>query len=111
MTKIDEAQNLGLNCALFDRGGSPHQTNSYKRLIITLHEEMSRTYDEAMEADRDLSLHVLGSLPEETVPTPGAITPPDREERVNAVSALAAIPMPTPKELMHRAKKLQSFLL
>ena len=62
-----------------------------------------------MEADRDLSLQVLGSLPEETVPTPGAITPPDREERVNAVNASAATPMPTTKELMHRAKKLQSF--
>ena len=70
---------------------------------------MSHTYDEAMEADRDLSLQVLGSLPEETTPTPGAITEPDREERVFAVNALAATPMPTPKELMHRAKKLQSF--
>ena len=44
MAKIDEAQNLGLNCALFDRDGSPHHTNSYRHLIMTLHEEMSRTY-------------------------------------------------------------------
>ena len=43
------------------------------------------------------------------MPTPGAITPPDREERVNSVNALAAIPMPTPKDLMLRVKKLQSF--
>ena len=43
------------------------------------------------------------------MPTPGAIIPPDREERVTAVNALAATPMPTPKELVHKAKKLQSF--
>ena len=62
-----------------------------------------------MEIDRDLSLHVLGSLPEEPVPTPGAISPPDREEHTNAVNALAATPMPSPRDLMHRAKKLQLF--
>lgn len=84
-------------------------TNTFKSLITALHEDMTSTYDEAMEADRDLSLQVLGSLPEELVPTPGAITLPDREERVNSVNALAAVPMPSPKELMLRARKLQSF--
>ena len=45
---------------------------------------MTRAYDEAMEADRDLSLQVLGALPEEPAY-------PEREERVNAVNALAAV--------------------
>ena len=43
------------------------------------------------------------------MPTPGAITPSDREERTNAVNALAATPMPSLRDLMHKAKKLQSF--
>ena len=54
-------------------------------------------------------MHVLQSLPEEVMPTPGAITPPDRQERVNAVNVLAAVPMPQPRDLMRKAKKLQSF--
>ena len=69
IAKVDEAQKIGLNCTLFDRGGFPHCTNAYKHTIIMLHAQMTRTYDEAMEADRDLSLQVLGSLPEETAPT------------------------------------------
>ena len=74
-----------------------------------MHAEVSRTYDEAMEIDRDLSMHVLQSLPEEVMPTPGAITPPDRQERVHAVNALAAVPLPSPRDLMRKAKKLKSF--
>ena len=95
IAKVDEAQSIGLNCTLFDIVGFPHNNNTFRRLILALHEDMTRAYDEAMEADRDLSLQVLGALPEEPVPTPGAITPPDREDRVNSVNALAAIPMPT----------------
>ena len=109
IAKVDEAQSLGLNCTLFDGAGFPHNTNTFKRLVLALHEDMTRAYDQAMEADRDLSLQVLSALPEEVVPTPGAITPPDREERVNSVNALVATPMPTPKELMLKARKLQSF--
>ena len=59
-----------------------------------------------MEIDRNLSLHVLDSLP--TEPAPGGITPPDKEERVNAVNSLAAAPLSPPRDLMNKAKKLQS---
>jgi len=65
-------------------------------------------YDEAMEIDRNLSLHVLDSLPTEPDPRPGAITPPDKEERVNAVNALAAAPLFSRRDLMSKAMKLQS---
>ena len=109
IAKVDEAQSIGLNCTQFTSDGLPHNSNTFRRIIVDLHEDRTRVYDGAMEVDRDLSLQVLGSLPEEPAPTPGAITPPDREERVNSVKALAAIPMPTPKDLMLRAKKLQLF--
>ena len=107
IAKVDEVQRLGLNCTLFD--GFPQNSNTFRRIVLALHEDMTHAYDQAMEADRDLSLQVLRALPEETMPTPGAITPPDREERVNSVNDLAATPMPTPKELMLKARKLQSF--
>ena len=109
IAKVDETQSIGLNCTQFNSAGLPHNNNPFRRIIVDLHEDMTRVYDEAMEADRDLSLQVLGALPEELVPTPGAITPPDREERVSSVNPLAAVPMPTPKDLMLRARKLQSF--
>ena len=109
IAKVDEAQRLGLNCTMFDGAGFPQNSNTFRRLVLALHEDMTQAFDQAMEADRDLSLQVLRALPEEMVPTPGAITPPDREERVNSVNVLAATPMPTPKELMLKARKLQSF--
>ena len=62
-----------------------------------------------MEIDRDLSMHVMHSLSEERMPTPGAITPPDRQDRVIAVNTIAAVPLPPPRDLMYKAKKLQSF--
>ena len=49
----------------------------------------------------------VDSLPNEPTPRPGAITPPDKEECVNAVNALAAAPLPSPRDLMNKAKKLQ----
>jgi len=61
-----------------------------------------------MEIDRNLSLHVLDSLPTEPDPRPGAITPPDKEERTNAVNALAATSLPPPRDLANKPKKLQS---
>jgi hypothetical protein len=61
-----------------------------------------------MEIDRNLSLHVLDSLPTEPNPRPGAITPPDKEERTNAVNALAATSLPSPRDLANKSKKLQS---
>ena len=61
-----------------------------------------------MEIDRNLSLHVLDSLPTKPAPRPGAITPPDKEERVNAVNALAAAPLFSLRDLMSKAMKLQS---
>jgi hypothetical protein len=109
IAKVDEVQKLGLNCTQFDQNGFPHATNTFREIIQALHEEATQAYDQSMEADRELSLQVLRALPEEAMPTPGAITPPDREDRVNAVNDLAAIPMPTPKDLMLKAKKLQSF--
>ena len=82
--KIDEAQSLGLNPTLFLPDGAPQPSNAYANIIRELHEEVPRTYDEAMEIDRDLSMQVLHSVPEERMPTPGAITPPDRQERVSS---------------------------
>ena len=79
IAKVDLAQSLGLKPVLFNRGGSPHPTNQYGCLPSALHVDVSDTYDRAMEIDRDLSLHVLDSLPEEPTPTPEAITPFDRE--------------------------------
>ena len=58
-----------------------------------------------MEINRNLSLHVLNSLP---IVVSGAITPPGRYERTVAVNILAATSMPTPRDLMSKAKKLQS---
>ena len=107
IAKVDEAQKLGLNASSFDSSGLP-LSNQYGNTISVLHGQVTIVYDEAMEIDRNLSLHVLDSLSTETAPRPGAITPPDKEERVNAVNALAAAPSPPPRDLMNKAKKLQS---
>ena len=97
--KIDEAQGLDLNPTLFHSDGFPQQSNAYANTICDLHGEITRTYDKAMEIDRDLSMQVLYSLPEERTPTPGAITPPDKQDRIAAVNAIAAVPQnpKTPK--------------
>ena len=76
--KIDEAQSLDLNPTLFLPDGLPQPSNAYANIIRDLHEEVTCIYDKAMEIDRDLSMQVLHSLPEERTPTPGAITPPDK---------------------------------
>ena len=102
--KIDEAQGLDLSPTLFLPDGFPQPSNAYANTIRDLHEEITCTYDKAMEIDRDLSMQVLHSLPEERAPTPGAITPPDKQDRIIAVNTIAAVPLPPP-----RAKKLQSF--
>ena len=52
-------------------------------MICALHEKVSQTYDDAMEIDRNASLHVLDSLSIEPDPRPGVITPPDKEERID----------------------------
>ena len=61
-----------------------------------------------MEIDRDPSLHVLDLLSVEASPTPGAINSLDTDDRSTAVNVLAVVPMPTLRDLMHKAKKLQS---
>ena len=84
--KVDEVQKLGINAMAFNSDGLPLPSNQFGDMINTLHGIVSQVYDAAMEIDRDLSLHVLDSLPTEPDPRPGAITPPDKEERTNAVS-------------------------
>ena len=101
-------QKLGIDATAFNSNGLPLSSNQFGDMINTLHGIVSQIYDAAMEIDRDLSLHVLDSLPTEPDPRPGAITPPDKEERINAVDALAATPLPSPKDLMNKSKKLQS---
>ena len=108
IAKVDEVQKLGINATAFDREGLPLPSNLFSDIISTLHARVSQTYDAAMEIDRNMSLHVLDSLPTEPDPRPGAITPPDKEERTNAVNVLAATPLPSPKDLMNKSKKLQS---
>ena len=102
--KIDEAQGLDLSPTLFLPDGFPQPSNAYANTIRDLHEEITCTYDKAMEIDRDLSMQVLHSLSEERTLTPGEITPPDKQDRIIAVNTIAAVPLPPP-----RAKKLQSF--
>ena len=97
--KVDEAQKLSIKAMAFNSDGLPLPSNQFADMINTLHGIVSQAYDEAMEIDRDLSLHVLDSLPTEPDPRPGAITPPDKEERTNAVNALAATPLPSPRDL------------
>ena len=106
--RIDEVQRLNLNPTLFQPDGFPQQSNAYADTICDLHGEITRIYDKAMEIDRDLSMQVLHALPEERTPTPGAITPPDKQDRISAVNAIAAVPLPPPRDLMNKAKKLQS---
>ena len=77
ISKVDEMQKLGINATAFDPSGSPLPSNQFGNLIKALHGQVTQVYDAAMEIDRDLSLHVLDSLPTETDPRPGAITPPD----------------------------------
>ena len=108
IAKVDEVQKLGINAAAFDSNGLPLPSNQFGDTINTLYGVISQVYDAAMEVDRDLSLHVLDSLPTEPDPRPGAITPPDKEERIRAVNALAATPLPPPRDLMNKSKKLQS---
>ena len=108
ISKVDETQKLGINASAFDSTGLPLPSNQFGNMINALHEQVTQVYDAAMEIDRDLSLRVLDSLPTEPDPRPGAITPPDKEERVRAVNALAAAPLPSPRDLMNKSKKLQS---
>jgi hypothetical protein len=108
IAKVDEAQKLGINATAFDREGLPLPSNQFSDMICALHAKVSQTYDDAMEIDRNASLHVLDSLSIEPDPRPGVITPPDKEERINAVNALAATPLPSPKDLVNKSKKLQS---
>ena len=102
---------LGINSSAFDSSGLPLPSNQFGNMINTLHGQVTQVYDAAMEIDRDLSLRVLNSLPTEPDPRPGAITPPDKEERVRAVNALAAAPLPSPRDLMNKSQKLQSLFL
>ena len=106
--KVDEVQKIGIKAMAFNSDGLPLPSNQFGDMINTLHGIVSQAYDAAMEIDRDLSLHVLDSLPTESDPRPGAITPPDKEERTNAVNALAATPLPSPRDLANKSKKLQS---
>ena len=108
IAKVDEAQKLGIDAMAFNSNGLPLPSNQFGDMINTLHGIVSQVYDAAMEIDRDLSLHVLDSLPTEPDPRPGAITPPDKEERTNVVNALAATPLPSPRDLANKSKKLQS---
>ena len=93
---------------MFSREGHPHPSNQYGSTIAALHKQVTEVYDEAMKIDRDLSLHVLNSLTTDPTPRPRVITPLDQEERTNAVNAHAATPMPSPRDLMSKAKKSQS---
>jgi hypothetical protein len=56
IAKVDEVQRLGLNCTLFDGAGFPQNANTFRRIVSALHEDMTHAYDQAMEADRELSL-------------------------------------------------------
>ena len=108
IAKVDEVQKVGINATAFDSSGLSLPSNQFGDMINALHGIVSQVYDAAMEVDWDLSLHVLDSLPTEPDPRPGAITPPDKEERVRAVNALTATPLPPPRDLMNKSKKLQS---
>lgn len=70
IAKVDAAQRLGLNPSSFGRDGHPHPSNQYGETIRALHKQVTEVYDEAMEIDRDLSLHVLDSLTIEPTPRP-----------------------------------------
>ena len=59
ISKVDEAQKLGLNASAFDSSGLLLPSNQYGNVISALHRQVTLVYDEAMEIDRDLSLHVL----------------------------------------------------
>ena len=57
IAKVDEAQKLGLNASSIDSTGLPLPANQYCDIISALHRQVTLVYDEAMEIDRNLSLH------------------------------------------------------
>ena len=65
ISKVDEAQKLGLNASSLDSSGLPLPSNQYGDTISALYRQVTLVYDEVMEIDRNLSLHVLDSLPTE----------------------------------------------
>ena len=106
--RVSAHQHLELNVLQFDQYGLPGQLDSLRSTIMELYNHVKEMRLNATKYDWRLSPWVLSKLPSAGQRTPGHITPEDRQNRIRAINARAAIPFLSVKTLVSRPTKLQA---